>query len=191
MKADAYELSIVFGYERQLFAPLFQRPYVWDKEKQWEPLWNDIKTIAENLVQGNEDVKPHFLGAIVLDQLRVPVDKPDARSMIDGQQRLTTMQVFLAAFRDLCRDKPELKRLSKRIERLMFNDDVKEDIDRFKVWPTNVDRLIYRVVMTARSPHEVRRILENKAVMGAPGSRKLTIISTILYQNGLGTIIRQ
>ena len=66
MKADAYELSIVFGYERQLFAPLFQRPYVWDKEKQWEPLWNDIKSIAESLAQGNEDVKPHFLSITAL-----------------------------------------------------------------------------------------------------------------------------
>jgi len=38
MKADAYDLWKVFGFERQLMAPLFQRPYVWSKERQskWE-----------------------------------------------------------------------------------------------------------------------------------------------------------
>jgi hypothetical protein len=159
MKADAYDLRKIFGFDRQLFAPLFQRPYVWSKERQWEPLWNDIKTLAEQLCQGKLDLKPHFLGAVVLDQIRVPVGKPDARSIIDGQQRLTTLQIFLAAFRDICNGDPELKKLSMAAEQLMFNSDpmVESENDRLKLWPTNVDREPYRVVMTAGSPQEVRK----------------------------------
>ena len=41
------ELKVIFGGDGQLFAPLFQRPYVWDEKNQWEPLWNDIRRIAE------------------------------------------------------------------------------------------------------------------------------------------------
>ena len=36
MRADPYDVKTVFGFERQLFT-LFQRPYVWDKDDQWEP----------------------------------------------------------------------------------------------------------------------------------------------------------
>lgn len=47
MKADPYDIKTVFGFERQLFAPLFQRPYVWNETEQWEPLWNDIRKMAD------------------------------------------------------------------------------------------------------------------------------------------------
>ena len=89
MKADPYDIKTVFNFERQLFAPLFQRPYVWNEEDQWEPLWQDVLRVANQLLEGKVNCKPHFLGAVVLDQLRVPIGKPDARSIIDGQQRLT------------------------------------------------------------------------------------------------------
>ena len=71
MRADPFDIKTVFNFERQLFAPLFQRPYVWDEEKQWEPLWNDLLRITEQLLAGKDDCKPHFLGAVVLDQMRV------------------------------------------------------------------------------------------------------------------------
>ncbi len=88
MKADAYPLSTIFGLPQQLMAPLFQRPYVWEKGRQWEPLWEDIRGVAEELHAGNEQIKPHFLGAIVLDQQLVPVPHVSTRFIIDGQQGL-------------------------------------------------------------------------------------------------------
>ena len=71
MRADPFDIKTVFNLERQLFAPLFQRPYVWDQEKQWQPLWNDLLRVTDQLMDGNEDCKPHFPGAVVLDQMRV------------------------------------------------------------------------------------------------------------------------
>ncbi len=35
-------VSAVFWGERRYMIPLFQRPYVWTWENQWEPLWEDI-----------------------------------------------------------------------------------------------------------------------------------------------------
>lgn len=162
MKADAYELKVIFGHNRQLFAPLFQRPYVWNEQDQWEPLWSDIKRLAEKQLNGEKKIRPHFMGAIVLEQLAVPVGKPDARSIIDGQQRVTTLQLFMAAFRDLCRDLDGADKMAESIELLIFNQDpiIQIEDDRFKVWPTNVDRSAYRIVMKAGSPKEAVRILK-------------------------------
>lgn len=162
MKADAYEISKVFGFDRQLSAPLFQRPYVWEQERQWKPLWEDTKTIAEHLLADEENLRPHFLGAIVLEQLRVPVGKPDARSIIDGQQRLTTIQILLKAIRDICMIDSKFPRLGESIELLMFNHSamIDEADDRYKVWPTNIDQDAYRIVMKAQSPKDVISELE-------------------------------
>lgn len=156
MKADPYDMKTVFGFERQLFAPLFQRPYVWTEKDQWEPLWQDVKRVTEELLAGNDQCKPHFLGAVVLDQMRVPIGKPDARSIIDGQQRLTTLQLLMEAVRDLCRDRPALDLQRRRIERLVENQDVSHPEDRFKVCPTNVDRPVYRAIMETPCPETLR-----------------------------------
>lgn len=180
MRANAYDLRTVLGFDRQLMAPLFQRPYVWKKDKQWEPLWEDVKKIAECLVRGEEEVKPHFMGAIVLDQLRVPVGQPEARSIIDGQQRLTTLQVFMAALRDVCRNEATTEKLSEAIELLMFNRDplARTSDMRFKVWPTNVDRSTYQAVMTAGSQQEVRRSLRER---GEPEELKSLVVKAYSY----------
>lgn len=169
MRADPYDVKTVFGFERQLFAPLFQRPYVWEEDKQWNPFWEDIRRVAEELLAGREGCKPHFLGAVVLDQMRVPVGKPDARSIIDGQQRLTTLQLLMEAVRDLCRGRPELDRLQRRMEKLIENQDVSHPDDRFKVWPTNVDRPVYRAIMETVDPETLR--LRIKEVCGGKRSK--------------------
>ncbi len=162
MKADAFDLSTVFELDRQLFAPLFQRPYVWEKEKQWKPFWEDTKTIAEQILDDESKLKPHFLGAVVLEQFKVPINKPDARSIIDGQQRLTTIQIFLAALRDICIGKEHFKKFSRSVERLMFNDKsiVDEEVDRYKVWPTNMDQAAYKIILTTQSPEEAKAELK-------------------------------
>ena len=46
--------------------------------------------------------RPHFPGTIVFDQVKTPLGRVHARQIIDGQQRLTTLQLALAAARDLC-----------------------------------------------------------------------------------------
>lgn len=160
MKADPYDIKTVFGLNRQLFAPLFQRPYVWKQKEQWEPLWQDICKVADELFAGNDECRPHFLGAVVLDQLKTPLSKPDARSIIDGQQRLTTLQLLLEAVRDLCFGREELNLLCLQLENLLYNEAVKDDGDRFKVMPTNVDQPVYRAIMDTTSPVALRQRLE-------------------------------
>jgi hypothetical protein len=143
----------VFMQPQRLRVPLFQRPYVWNEDDQWEPLWTDVARVAERLLgQPYDKQQPHFLGAVVLQQLQNPSGTMQERTIIDGQQRLTTLQVLLDALRR------ELKQAgvepcASRIEDLVANAPhyCKQTDDRFKVWPTNRDREAFNEVMAADS----------------------------------------
>jgi uncharacterized protein with ParB-like and HNH nuclease domain len=103
MNANAVPVLSIFEKKMRLEVPLFQRQYVWSRETQWEPLWEDISRKFTEFLTGRKDGPVHFLGAMVLDQKQTPTTHVDKRQVIDGQQRLTTLQIFIAAFRDFCR----------------------------------------------------------------------------------------
>src|SRR5262245_9369861 len=100
MHADVASILFIFESKRILEVPLFQRQYVWNEEKHWAPLWDDIKRKFTDYLEGRKDFPPHYLGALVLDQKQTPTTHVERRLIIDGQQRLTTFQIFLAALRD-------------------------------------------------------------------------------------------
>ena len=78
----------VFMQPQHLVVPPFQRPYVWEKEEQWAPLWQDVRRLAElRLAQTAADAR-HFLGAIVVQAQEPILGDLQASSIIDGQQRL-------------------------------------------------------------------------------------------------------
>src|SRR5690349_15886162 len=148
MKADATPLLTIFEKKMRLEVPLFQRQYVWNREQQWEPLWEDISRKFAEYLEGRKDAPPHFLGAMVLDQKQTPTTHVERRQVIDGQQRLTTLQIFIAAFRDFCREQgcPEL---ATECEGFTVNKGMMADpqVDRFKVWPTQLDRVQFSSVV--------------------------------------------
>jgi uncharacterized protein with ParB-like and HNH nuclease domain len=170
VEAGPRTVKFIFEQSRRLVVPLFQRPYVWKREEQWEPLWHDVQTLADRVLAGKE-VRPHFLGAVVLDQVRKPVGHMETRTIIDGQQRLTTLQLFLEAFSDLCRARGD-ERHTVALLKLTRNDDPLSDDDDedFKVWPTNVDRQHFRQVMEAQSPDALLSLYGKQVVNGQTGS---------------------
>jgi uncharacterized protein with ParB-like and HNH nuclease domain len=160
MKVDKLTLVRVFDRTERLEAPLFQRPYVWSEEDNWVPLWESIKEVADHRIAGRK-FRPHFLGAVVIDQLRTVMAKVPARQIIDGQQRLTTLQVALAAARDLAEELQQHK-YALAFRKLTDNDvPLSDDPDEvFKVWPTNADRLVFSQTMRARSVEAVQALLK-------------------------------
>ena len=150
MKADSVTVQVFFHAERRLLVPLYQRPYVWKREDHWEPLWDDIRALAERVIDGKL-VRPHFLGAVVLEQIRTGIHEVQARLIIDGQQRLTTLQLLLSALRELCSE-AGAEDLEKRLLRLTCNEDADAaGNQRFKVWPTNLDRPAFSTLLRANA----------------------------------------
>lgn len=159
MKANAAPLLAIFEKKLRLEVPLFQRQYVWKREQQWEPLWDDIARKFTEYLEGRKDAPVHFLGAMVLDQKQTPTTHVEKRQVIDGQQRLITLQIFLAAFRDLCREHG-CEDLAKECETFTLNKGMmaEPEVDKFKVWPTQLDRSQFTDVIASGS----RAILEGK-----------------------------
>src|SRR5713226_7127181 len=155
MKADAHALKLIFGKDIRYVVPLYQRPYVWDRDSKWEPLWDDIKLLVDQVLTCPPDgsVAPHFLGAIVLDAQQGPLKDVEVRYLIDGQQRLTTLQLLIGAAAreadDMNCDQP-----ARILRRLVFNDpDLVRAVDQqFKVWPTTSDQGAFRAMMTTEPP---------------------------------------
>ena len=150
----------VFMQPQHLVVPPFQRPYVWEKEEQWAPLWQDVRRLAElRLAQPAADTT-HFLGAIVV-QAREPIlGGLQASSIIDGQQRLTTLQLLMdaaAATLEAADHDP----LAAQLDRLTHNEDiyVPGADTRLKLRHGNRDRDAFDEVMDAEAPvdHEALR----------------------------------
>ncbi len=149
MQAETRTLTQLFQLDVRYVVPLYQRPYVWTEERQWAPLWEDIATVANHVVlEGASAQSPvHFLGAIVIQQEENPPGAPQRYLVIDGQQRLTTLQLLLAAAARTaeargCADEGKLLR------RLTANDPLlAKGEERFKVWPTNANRAAFVTVM--------------------------------------------
>lgn len=81
MEAHPRRLKTVFRTDVRLVVPLFQRPYVWDEDEQWEPLWDDIVAAFDR--RTDTDTAPHFLGAVVLEQKRGSLGSLEVREVID------------------------------------------------------------------------------------------------------------
>jgi len=84
--------------KKQYQIPLYQRVYAWGK-RQRDQLWDDIVELART--RREEPTATHFIGSLVLaaspDIGAVGVQK---YLVVDGQQRLTTLTILLAALRD-------------------------------------------------------------------------------------------
>ena len=145
----------VFYLPQRLLVPLFQRPYVWSREGQWVLLWDDIRRQAERRGDDNPEVAPHFLGAVVLQDMSAAAGQLPRRTIIDGQQRLTTLQLALDAAHGVM-VASGAEKLANQLDRLTFNpeDFWTDPEDQFKVWPTNRDRVAYNEVMAAELPVE-------------------------------------
>jgi hypothetical protein len=87
------EIKKIFSDEYVFNIPVYQRPYTWTPNEA-EMLLEDLINAMGESTEDLEDVPPYFLGSLVLAK----DDKPDA-DVIDGQQRLTTITILLAALR--------------------------------------------------------------------------------------------
>ena len=160
MEVNILTMQKLFGSVVRYQIPTFQRPYVWNKEDQWEPLWNDVRNTAEIYMENNSGTgagsrvsllnqsRAHFLGAVVVQQQMFPAGEIGTRLVIDGQQRLTTSQLLLDAIQEVMERLGHV-RIAKRMSSLVLNDDafVDDEDDVFKVWPTLNDRDAFRHAM--------------------------------------------
>lgn len=132
----------LFSGRIQFQVPVYQRAYVWNEDENWGLLWDDIADTATRYLDDPEAHANHrhFLGPIVLSQRSSPPSGVDPRLVIDGQQRLTTLQVIIAATAAAAHDHGA-NGVAKDLVELTCNrgEEIQGD-DRYKIWPSRRDR---------------------------------------------------
>jgi uncharacterized protein with ParB-like and HNH nuclease domain len=92
MKATEAKLLDFLRKSPQFVIPIYQRTYSWT-EKECRQLWDDIVRTGSS-----DSVSVHFIGSIVyIEKGLSQVSSQSPLLVIDGQQRLTTVTLLIAA----------------------------------------------------------------------------------------------
>jgi uncharacterized protein with ParB-like and HNH nuclease domain len=82
-------LGLFDSSQKSFVIPVYQRAYSWEKD-QWDTLLNDLR----EQIRGNNN---YFFGNLLLETLKKDV----LYEVIDGQQRLTTLTIFIRSILDI------------------------------------------------------------------------------------------
>lgn len=153
VSAQETTLQVILEGTKQYQVPLYQRTYSWGKKEQ-QRLWRDVVELADT--PQAQPGATHFIGSLVLAP--TPDIGPAGVNkylVVDGQQRLTTLTLLLAAIRDHQRevlDGPEAEMAFAQINEQYLINKFNQGLDRYKLLPTQGDRAAYQAVIEA-SPH--------------------------------------
>ncbi len=144
---------------KQFGIPIYQRPYSWTL-KQCQQLWSDVVRVAED-----ESVTGHFIGSIVYIEKGIyQVASVPQLLVIDGQQRLTTLSLLLAALGKIIEERGAEADISRRRinNYFLFNSEEEGDL-YYKLQLTQGDRQTFiNVVEGGDLPgNPSNRIVEN------------------------------
>ena len=145
MDADDYKVEAVLKEDRRFIVPLYQRKYQW-AEHRLLPFWEDVQAKAAEVLSGESRFE-HYMGALIIAPVDIgsQISKTPIVLVVDGQQRLTTFQLFLAALREVAR-RHELVDFIAHVNGYLFNNIKSKDTDpltKFKLTPTPSDRDIF------------------------------------------------
>jgi hypothetical protein len=141
----------LFNGRIQFQVPVYQRAYVWNEDENWAVMWDDIADTADRyLADPDAHVQNrHFLGPIVLHQEHSEPSGVDPRLVIDGQQRLTTLQIILAAAAAAAQEHGA-QEIATELSELTANRGSAATGDRrYKVWPSRRDRKAFLATIDA------------------------------------------
>lgn len=147
MRADPFQVGRVLTDSKRFVVPIYQRSYAWTPERQLERLFESVEAKASERLRTSRPTYPHYMGAVLLSPRgeftfgAIPVF-----DIVDGQQRLTTYEIFISALRDAARTMGD-NALAERLTPFLLNADsqlMKEPkIERFKLHASAQDRPVF------------------------------------------------
>jgi hypothetical protein len=149
MESRVLSLDDILRERQRWCVPVYQRHYAWDigEDGQLTRLWEDLEEKANDFVAGGSFF-PHYIGAIIVaEPPNQPFGTVRQRLLVDGQQRITTFQLVLAAIREVARGRKNDSLISV-INTYLFNEVgggmIQPNIEKYKLWPSTFDRQLYR-----------------------------------------------
>ena len=151
---DAKELKVgeVLNGNERFVVPLYQRQYQWHDD--WDGartngFWQDVAAKAADVLDDRARFE-HYMGALLL----APGVKSRSFGMtpvsqvVDGQQRLTTFLILLAAIREIAKNHSH-DDIVEECQKYIFNNPGRADTDAFaqyRLTPTPVDRQLFFII---------------------------------------------
>jgi uncharacterized protein with ParB-like and HNH nuclease domain len=147
IKADDVSLGELLKSGNVYSVPIFQRSYAWG-DREINDFLEDLESVLRN------DEKEYFFGSMVF----TPCENKNKQIILDGQQRLATVILFLAALRDVLREHPKeenIKRANK-INELIYSGDPIELSEKVKIELNREDRSFFEAIIIKSTAPNVR-----------------------------------
>jgi hypothetical protein len=145
LRADPFQIGDLLKNSKRFVVPIYQRTYAWKIKPHLESFFDQVEAKAAERLNGNGHF-PHYMGAVlVIPRGAYSFGRMEVLDVVDGQQRLTTFQIFLAALRDLARTLGQ-SQTADLLGSLLLNPEgpqLHERIERYKLYPTAYDRKLY------------------------------------------------
>ena len=154
MDAREFKVEDILKREARFMVPLYQRQYQWHDHRSYggrtEAFWKDVSAKAVEVLEGAARFD-HYMGALLLapDNTHREFGMLPVVLVVDGQQRLTTFMLLLAALREVAREH-ECAGLVETTAEYLFNRPGSADSDpnaRYKLMPTPADRAVFLDVL--------------------------------------------
>lgn len=179
MKATSANLLSVIKGPKQFVIPIYQRTYSWH-QTQCEQLFKDILRISKS-----NSIHGHFVGSVVYFQESIhTVSDVPKLLVIDGQQRLTTITLLIAALAEFIKDNEVAieTNATKLQNYYLFNAEEEGEL-RFKLLLTRRDKETLMNLLKGVVPSESKslRVSENFEFF----KKKINIENTVAVYNGL------
>ena len=136
MKPSIQTLGQILYSPSQYVIPVFQRNYRWERP-QWDKLWTSLLEIQSPQKRGN-----HFMGFLVFVPGLAQPGQHTTFHLIDGQQRLTTSTIILAAIRNVARQSSQAE-LADEIHQYYLVHPLKKGDQHFRLLPKERDYRSY------------------------------------------------
>lgn len=147
MRATQAKLLHLLGGPRHFIIPIYQRTYSWT-ESQCSQLWDDVVRVASS-----DGESGHFVGSVVyVEQGLYQATALQPLLVIDGQQRLTTVSLLLAALASALEEEgvDDAAALARRVRNYhLFNSDEEGDL-RYKLKLAEQDTKTFWKILDGR-----------------------------------------
>lgn len=160
MKANEIKLDRFLSQnDTQFVIPVYQRNYDW-KEVQCKQLFDDIFNVGQD-----ENLSSHFIGSIVYVHDDVySASGINELTIIDGQQRLTTITIIYLAIYKLAKELKESSLFNRINETYLINKFSSNEEGKLKLRPNENNDKAFQFLLRANDDEEFNeysRLIEN------------------------------
>ena len=129
----------------QFVIPVYQRNYIWQDNKQIKKFLDDYELV----LKGSKD--SHFIGIIMFLIIQITLSKREF-SVVDGQQRLITIFLFLQSLREVANETGNTNFANEILNKYLINEEITDEIyEKLKLKPLVADNDVYSKIIMNKS----------------------------------------